>query len=185
MNRLPVLWLAATVTALSSLPSRAMAALEPGQAAPGFSAPAALAGREFTFDLAQALAQGPVVLYFYPAAFTSGCTVEAHLFAEATERYRALGATVIGVSGDDMETLKRFSLGPCGSKFAVASDRDGAIMKAYDSAHAIRPGMAARISYVISPQGEVVYQYGDSNPEKHVENTLRALREWRAQAVPR
>jgi len=165
--------------ALAFLPPRAHAALEPGAQAPSFSAPAALAGQTFTFVLAQALSRGPVVLYFYPAAFTSGCTVEAHLFADATERYSAMGATVIGVSGDDLETLKRFSLGPCGSKFAVASDHDGAIMRAYDSEHAIRPGMAARISYVISPEGKVIYAYSDMNPEKHVENTLQALQRWR------
>jgi len=176
MKRFHAFCLAAAMACLSSL---AQAALKPGDPAPDFSAHAALAGKEFTFVLSQALAKGPVVLYFYPAAFTSGCTIEAYLFAEATERYRELGATVIGVSGDDMETLKRFSLGPCGSKFAVASDHDQAIMKAYDSAHAIRPGMAQRISYVISPQGKVIYEYGDMNPEKHVENTLQALRQWR------
>jgi peroxiredoxin Q/BCP len=135
----------------------------------------------FTFSLAEALRKGPVVLYFYPAAFTKGCTIEAHDFAEAVDAYRALGATVIGVSHDDIDTLNKFSVSECRSKFAVASDRDQSIMKSYDAVLAQKPEYADRVSYVIVPDGRVIYAYKSMNPEKHVENTLDALRKWAAQ----
>ena len=157
------------------------AALKPGDAAPDFKTQASLGGKVFSFSLAEALKKGPVVLYFYPAAFTSGCTIEAHDFAEATESYRALGATVIGVSRDDIETLKKFSVSECRNKFAVAADRDQKIMKAYDAVLASNPEYADRISYVIAPEGRVVYAYKSLNPEKHVEYTLDAVRKWSAQ----
>ncbi len=124
--------------------------------------------------------KGPVVLYFYPAAFTTGCTLEAHDFADATDKYRALGATVIGVSHDNIETLNKFSVSECRSKFAVAADGDQRIMKAYDAVLTVKPEYADRISYVISPDGHIVYAYSSLNPEKHVENTLSALRDWTA-----
>src|SRR6202451_4238520 len=111
----------------------AWATLQPGASAPDFTTQATLAGKEFKFSLADALKQGPVVLYFYPAAFTPGCTVEAHDFAEATEKFHALGATVIGVSHDPIEKLDKFSVSECRNKFAVASDADVSIMKAYDA----------------------------------------------------
>src|ERR1700724_3350053 len=109
------------------------AALKPGVQAPAFTTQATLAGKPFTFSLADALKNGPVVLYFYPAAFTKGCTVEAHEFAEATDKFKGLGATVIGVSHDDIDTLNRFSVSECRNKFAVASDADKKISKAYDA----------------------------------------------------
>lgn len=167
---------------LLALPAQAI--LQPGDRAPGFTTPAALAGNTFTFTLADALKKGPVVLYFYPKAFTQGCTIEAHLFAEATERFQALGATVIGVSGDDIDTLKRFSVSECGGKFAVAADGDRAIMKAYDSVLIPGSSYAKRVSYVIAPDGTVVYAYSDLAPDKHVENTLSALKAWRTQQKP-
>jgi peroxiredoxin len=157
------------------------AALKPGDAAPDFTAQASLGGEVFTFSLAGALKRGPVVLYFYPAAFTTGCTIEAHDFAEATDAYRALGATVIGVSHDDIDTLKRFSVSECRSKFAVAADRDQRIMTSYDAVLAGSPAYADRVSYVIAPDGRVVFSYKSLNPEKHVEYTLDALRKWAAQ----
>lgn len=128
----------------------AKAALKTGDNAPDFTAPAALNGQEFTFRLSEALAQGPVVLYFYPAAFTPGCTAEAHAFADATDQYNALGAKVVGVSRDDIEKLKKFSVSACKGKFAVVADTDGKITAAYDSAMALL-GMADRITYVITP----------------------------------
>ncbi len=161
---------------LLALPAHAI--LQPGDPAPSFTAQASLGGSVFTFALADALKKGPVVLYFYPAAFTQGCTIEAHLFAEATDRFQALGATVIGVSGDDIETLKRFSVSECRSKFAVAADADQSIMKSYDAVLAIKPEYADRVSYVIAPDGHVVFAYKSLNPEKHVEYTLDALRQW-------
>ncbi|GAB1579353.1 peroxiredoxin [Bordetella petrii] len=158
----------------------AHAELPAGAPAPDFSTQASLGGKVFTFKLAQALAQGPVVLYFYPAAFTQGCTIEARNFAEATDDYKALGATVIGVSADDIETLKKFSVSECRGKFAVAADGDQAIMKAYDAVHDRRPEYAKRVSYVISPDGKIIYSYTDMSPDRHVANTLQALRDWRA-----
>ncbi|WP_054426338.1 peroxiredoxin [Achromobacter kerstersii] len=158
----------------------AQAALNVGAPAPDFSTQASLGGNVFTFKLNEALKQGPVVLYFFPAAFTQGCTIEAHNFAEATDEYKSLGATVIGVSTDNIDTLNKFSVSECRSKFAVAADGDGKIMKAYDAVHDKRPDYAQRVSYVISPQGKILYEFTDMNPESHVSNTMRALRDWKA-----
>lgn len=162
----------------------AAAALKPGARAPDFTAPASLGGKVFTFTLADALKKGPVVLYFYPAAFTTGCTIEAHDFAEAMDAYHALGATVIGVSHDDIATLKKFSVSECRSKFAVAADGDQHIMKAYDAILAIAPRYANRVSYVIAPDGRIIYEYTSLDPDRHVANTLEALRKWAAQQKP-
>jgi peroxiredoxin Q/BCP len=168
----------AVVAWLAAAPS--FAALQPGDPAPDFTAQASLGGSVFTFSLADALKKGPVVLYFYPAAFTKACTIEAHDFAEATDAYRALGATVIGVSHDNIATLKKFSVSECRSKFAVAADSDQSIMKFYDAVLAIKPEYANRVSYVIAPNGRIIYAYTSLNPEKHVANTLDALRKWTA-----
>lgn len=157
----------------------AFAALQPGAAAPDFTTPATLAGKPFTFKLADALKAGPVVLYFYPAAFTHGCTIEAHDFAEATDRFKAAGATVIGVSHDSIETLNKFSVSECRNKFAVASDADKKISKAYD-AQLLFTSMTNRTSYVIAPTGRIIYEYTSLDPDKHVENTLAAIARWRA-----
>ena len=159
--------------------SPAVAALKPGETAPDFTTPATLAGRPFTFKLADALKSGPVVLYFYPAAFTHGCTIEAHDFAEATARFKALGATVIGVSHDSIDTLNKFSVSECRNKFAVASDADKKISRAYD-AQLLFTSMTNRTSYVIAPTGKIIYEYTSLDPDKHVENTLAAIEKWRA-----
>jgi len=151
------------------------AALQPGAMAPDFTTEATLAGKPFKFVLADALKKGPVVLYFYPAAFTPGCTVEAHEFAEATDKFKALGATVIGVSHDDIDKLNKFSVSECRNKFAVASDADQSITKAYDSVMAKAPQYADRTSYVIAPSGKIVYEYTAMDPTKHVENTMAAV----------
>jgi peroxiredoxin len=168
----------AFLTAFLAAPS--FAALKPGDAAPDFKAPASLGGNEFQYSLAEALKKGPVVLYFYPAAFTTGCTLEAHDFADAVDAYRALGATVIGVSHDDIATLKKFSVSECRSKFAVAADKDQSIMKSYDAVLTLMPQYADRVSYVIAPDGRVIFAYKSMNPEKHVELTLDALKKWSA-----
>jgi peroxiredoxin len=156
----------------------ALAALPDGTKAPEFSTDASLAGKSFKFSLADALKKGPVVLYFYPAAFTPGCTVEAHEFAEATDKFKALGATVIGVSHDPIEKLNKFSVSECRNKFAVASDADGSVMKNYDAVLAKKPEYANRTSYVIAPTGMIIYSYTELNPEKHVENTMAAVKKW-------
>ena len=156
------------------------AALAPGAQAPDFTTEATLAGKPFTFSLAGALKNGPVVLYFYPAAFTPGCTVEAHNFAEATEKFKALGATVIGVSHDKIETLNKFSVSECRNKFAVAADADQKITKEYDAVLAQKPEYANRTSYVIAPTGKIIYEYTALDPDKHVENTMAAVEKWKA-----
>jgi peroxiredoxin len=158
---------------------RAFAALKPGDAAPDFTAQASLGGKEFTFSLADALRKGPVVLYFYPAAFTSGCTIEAHEFAEAIDKYAALGASVIGVSSDDIATLDKFSVSECRSKFPVAADPDKTIMTAYGAK--LLFGYANRTSYVIAPNHRIVYEYTALDPSGHVANTLAALQRWKAE----
>lgn len=158
----------------------AFAALDIGERAPNFSIPAALGGKVFTFSLADTLAKGPVVLYFFPLAFSEGCSFEAHQFAEATAQFQALGASVVGVSGDDIDTLSKFSTQVCQSKFAVASDQAKSVITSYDAVMKLRPEFANRISYVIAPNGSVVYNYVNLNPERHVEKTLRALKDWAA-----
>ena len=163
------------------LSSVAMAQLKPGATAPTFTAPAALAGKTFTFNLVDTLKTGPVVVYFYPKAFTSGCSIEANLFAQATEDFQALGATVIGVSGDDIETLKKFSLGPCGGKFAVAADLDRTTMKAYQATLFFSSEMASRISYVVTPDLKIFFTHASLSPVQHVSSTLAAVKRWREQ----
>jgi len=168
----------AALLVAAALAGPAWCALGVGTKAPDFTAQASMDGKVYTFSLAEALGHGPVVLYFYPAAFTKGCTIEAHDFADAIDKYKALGATVIGVSHDNIETLNRFSVSECRSKFAVAADIDQAITKSYDAILAERPQYANRTSYVIAPSGEIIYQYTSLDPDKHVENTLAALKDW-------
>lgn len=163
---------------LASAP--AFSALDVGDKAPEFAAQGSMAGKVFRFSLADALKHGPVVLYFYPAAFSTGCTVEAHEFAEASDKFKALGATVVGVSHDDIDTLNKFSLTECRSKFAVLADTDQTIMKAYDAVLALKPEYANRVSYVIAPDRTIVYQYTSLNPYRHVSNTMNALKSWEA-----
>jgi len=165
---------ALTLACAAWLPLGAHAALKPGDAAPEFKTTAALAGKPFAFDLAEALKKGPVVVYFFPKAFTRGCTIEANAFAEATPQFAALGARVIGISHDDIDTLKRFSTEACRDRFAVGSDPRGQTIKAYDAA-SLLPGVANRISYVIGQDGRVVFTHEGSNPLKHVEETLKAV----------
>lgn len=155
----------------------AMAALAVGAAAPDFTAEAAVGGQPFKFSLAASLKQGPVVLYFYPKAFTSGCTIEAHQFAEATPRFKSLGATVIGMSNDDIETLKKFSVEACRSQFAVAADAGAKVMKDYDAALRLLPGAADRISYLIGSDGRIAAVHSSLNPDGHVEAMLKALQQ--------
>ena len=156
----------------------AHAALDVGDKAPPFSIDASLAGKVFKFSLAEQLKSGPVVLYFFPAAFSASCTIEAHEFAEATDQYKQLGATVIGVSVDDIDTLKKFSATECRNKFAVAADVDQGVMKSYDAVLSLKPEYANRTSYVIAPNGTIVYQFTSLNPYRHVSNTLKAVKSW-------
>jgi peroxiredoxin len=173
-------YLAVAAVAAMLLPLPALAALSIGTKAPDFTLQASQGGNAFTFSLADSLKKGPVVLYFYPAAFTTGCTIEAHEFADAIDQYKALGATVIGVSHDPLDKLQKFSVSECRSKFAVAADTNGAVMKAYDSVLAQHPQYANRTSYVIAPDGTIIYTYTSLDPSLHVQNTLTALKAWAA-----
>jgi thioredoxin-dependent peroxiredoxin len=168
----------AFIVLMLSLTTSSYAALDVGDAAPNFTASAALGGKVYKFSLADSLAKGPVVLYFFPAAFSVGCSIEAHEFAEAITRFEALGATVIGVSSDDIDTLGKFSVQACQGKFPVASDNTQNVMKSYDAVMQLRPDYANRVSYVIAPNGKVIYNYQSLNPSRHVEKTLAALKDW-------
>jgi len=164
--------------ALALLPSAAIPALPTGAAAPDFTTSGALAGRPFRLNLAEQLRNGPVVLYFYPRAFTAGCTAEAHAFSEASADFRAAGARVIGMSADDYEALRRFSVEACRNEFPVATASADTV-RAYD-VH-LREGVTNRTSYVIAPNGRIIYAYSDMDWRNHVPNTLAAVRQWRAE----
>lgn len=166
--------------ALAALAAAApsIASLKVDAIAPDFTTQATLAGRPFSFHLADALRRGPVVLYFFPAAFTNGCTVEAHEFAEATAAFASLGATVVGVSADPIEKLNRFSVSECRNKFAVAS-ADRRLISAYKVTLPLL-GRSNRTSYVIAPDSHVLLAYSALNPKGHVDKALSAVKEWRA-----
>ena len=176
MNRLLVAL--SMVAALAAAP--AYAALKVGDTAPPFTAQASEGGKQFAFNLADALKKGPVVLYFFPAAFTSGCTIEAHDFADASAEYKALGATLIGVTAGNIDRLTAFSVSECRSKFPVAADPDAKIAASYKSTLAVYPGHSDRTSYVIAPDGKVILAYSNLNPDDHVAKTLAALKAYRA-----
>ncbi|HEX7758037.1 MAG TPA: peroxiredoxin [Caulobacteraceae bacterium] len=173
--------IAAACAATALIAGPAMAHLAVGANAPAFSAPGYLAGKPLTFDMNAALKKGPVVLYFFPAAHTSGCNAEAHLFAEAVDQFKAQGATVIGVTAGKIEELAAFSSETehCSGKFPVAADPNAAIAKSYDSALMLRPGWSDRTSYVIAPDGKILFVYSDMNPNQHVALTLDAVKKWR------
>lgn len=166
------------VIATLSFASTAFAALKVGARAPEFSAPAFLAGKPFAFDLADALKKGPVVVYFFPAANTAGCNVEAHLFSEAIDDFKAANATVIGVTAGNIDQLESFSKNTetCGGKFPVAADAGARIAKQYDATLALKPGWSNRTSYVISSNGTIVDAYSSLSPDKHVKEMLDAVR---------
>ena len=161
-------------------PVAAHAALPVGAKAPDFAAEAALDGKQFGFSLADALKHGPVVVYFYPAAFTHGCTIEAHDFAAAMPDFKAAGASVIGVSEDKIATLDKFSFSECQGKFPVAADSDGSIARNYDARLPVLHAYASRTSYVIAPDGTVLESYNAMNPDGHVAKTLAAVRSFQA-----
>lgn len=172
----PLASLAAFAAATFSIPATADLAV--GARAPAFAAQGALAGKDFTFDLKKALKKGPVVLYFYPKAFTKGCTLEAHAFAEATPDFAKAGATVIGMSADDVPTLKRFSTEACRDKFAVAAATPE-VIKAYQVALKSPDGKAmpftSRTSYVIGRDGKVAMVHSNMDWKYHVRLTLEAV----------
>ncbi len=165
--------------ALAAIPVAANAMLAVGAKAPDFTTQVSLAGKPMPFSLKAALKKGPVVLYFYPAAFTKGCTIEAHDFAEATDDFRKLGATVIGMSADGIDKLNQFSVSECRNKFAVGSATPATIT-AYDVTLPNNPAMSNRTSYVIAPDGKVIFAYSAMDPAGHVTGTMDAVKAWDA-----
>ena len=165
-----------------SLTTMAHAQLAPGVLAPDFATQGAMAGNDFPFRLSEALKKGPVVLYFYPKAFTQGCTMEAHAFAAASADFHKAGATVVGMSADDLPTLKRFSTSECQSKFPVAV-ASPAVVQAYHVA-LLKPdgtplGITNRTSYVIAPDGRIKFVHSNLDWRDHVKLALAAV-----QALP-
>jgi len=163
-------------TAIVAMP--AFAALKTGAQAPDFSAPAYLGGQPFTFHLADALKKGPVVVYFFPAPHTSGCNVEAHLFSQAIDQFKAEHATVIGVTAGHLDQLAAFSkeADHCSGKFPVAADEGAKIAREYDALLLMRPGWSDRTSYVIAPSGKISFVYSSLSPSRHVQETLEAVK---------
>lgn len=174
---MPMKRLLAAALTLTALSSPALAALPMGAKAPEFSTQGALAGKDFAFDLQQSLRKGPVVLYFYPKAFTQGCTLEAHAFAEAMPEFRAAGAQVLGLSVDDLPTLRKFSTEECRDAFPVAV-ATSAMIKAYDAA-LVRDGkdtgITDRISYVVAQDGRIAMVHAAMDWRQHVKLTLAAV----------
>ena len=156
-----------------TLSTTAHAVLPVGSLAPDFTTPGAVGGKQFSFSLAKALKKGPVVLYFFPAAFTSGCTVEAHQFAEASEDFTKAGATLIGVAADPIDKLARFSVEECRNKFPVAV-ASPAMISGYDVKLPLL-GRSNRTSYVIGRNGRIAYAYSAMAPDGHVTGTLAAV----------
>jgi thioredoxin-dependent peroxiredoxin len=172
------------VAALLTLPMlTAQAALPQGAKAPDFQLESALAGKAQTFSLSQALRKGPVVLYFFPAAFTAGCTLEAHAFAEATADFNKLGATVVGVTAGNVERVAEFSKVECRDKFAVAADPGAKVAARYQTLmDANGRTLSDRTSFVIAPDGRILLSYTDKNPEAHIRKTMDAVEQYRATA---
>lgn len=187
-----ILCIGFVLTGLLSLP--ALAALKPADQAPDFSARASLAGKEFGFSLQDALKKGPVVVYFYPSAYTQGCDVEAHAFAQDKEKFDAAGATIIGVSADSITRLNQFSADPdyCAGKFPVASDPEHKISTSYNlNASAVRAGMkdvrgveidhefVERTTFVIGKDHKVVATLSSADdkikPAEHVQKALEIV----------
>jgi peroxiredoxin Q/BCP len=151
------------------------AALPAGAKAPDFTTTGAVGGKAFKLNLAEQLKHGPVVLYFFPKAFTEGCTLEAHAFSEAAKDFKKAGARVIGMSADDLPTLKRFSVEACRSAFPVAT-ASPAVIKAYDVVLKQKPTLTDRTSYVIDRHGKIVFVHSDLNWSEHVQKTLAAVK---------
>lgn len=162
-------------TAAFCLALPAHAALPVGARAPNVVTTGAIGGKAFRVNLRQELRKGPVVLYFFPKAFTEGCTLEARAFSEAMPEFRKAGARVIGMSADDLATLKRFSVEACRSAFPVAT-APPATIRAYDVALKKKPELTDRTSYVIDRRGRIVFVHSDMNWSEHVSKTLAAVK---------
>ena len=181
------LLLSVVLSSVITLP--AMAALKEGDKAPDFKTEASLAGKSFTFSLKDALKKGPVVVYFYPSAYTGGCNIQAHTFAVNSDKFAAAGATIIGVSLDSIKRLNDFSADPqyCAGKFPTASDADGSISKSFDLKVAdgkpgikdtrgveIDHGFAERTTFIVTRDGKIAATIGGMAP---ADNVTKALEE--------
>jgi peroxiredoxin len=187
---LAALAIAAATAGVMTAP--AFAALEQGATAPEFSAKGMLGGAEFTFKLSDALKKGPVVVYFFPAAYTAGCTAETKAFADAADDFKAAGATLIGVTAgaaladgkfasasDNLARLAEFSKEHCRDKFPIAAV-DLATVQAYNVVLPKKPDWSDRTSYVIAPDGKIALAYTDPAPNGHITKSLEAVKAWKA-----
>jgi len=194
MTRFKHLAAAVSVAAVAAaaLANPAFAMLKVGAKAPDFTAPAYLAGKPFSYTLSKALKKGPVVVYFFPAAHTSGCNLEAHLFSEAIDDFKKQGASVIGVTAGNTDQLADFSKETehCGGKFPVAADAGAAIAKTFDAPLVVKDkatgqdktidGKSGRTSYVLAPDGSIIHAYDNLDASDHVNQTLAAVTTWKA-----
>lgn len=153
--------------------SPALAALKVGDKAPDFKVEAATNGETHAFSLKSALKQGPVIVYFYPKAFTGGCSLEAHQFSENMDKFAAKKISVVGLSADDVPTLKKFSKADCGGKFPVGSDKGARIAEKYDAKMPAVP-MSGRVSYIIGKDGKIAFVHDSGNAATHVPSLLAA-----------
>jgi len=182
----------AGITGAAVLATPAFAALDLGATAPDFSAKGMLAGNEFTFKLSDALKKGPVVVYFFPAAYTPGCTAETKLFADNADAFKEAGATLIGVTGgarladgtmanasENLKRLAEFSAEHCRDKFPIAAVSTDTI-KAYNVVLPQKPDWSDRTSYVIAPDGKIVMSFTTQKPDEHITKTLEAVKAWKA-----
>lgn len=169
MLRLPMF------AAAIALAAPAVAALPIGAPAPDFSTQGALAGKAFQFSLSKALKKGPVVLYFFPAVFTPGCTIETKAFADAHDDFAKAGAQVIGVSAGAVDRIREFSVEACRNKFAVAVATPKMIAD-YDVTLPMRAGLSNRTSFVIARNGKIAYVHSEMKPDGHITGTLEAVR---------
>lgn len=201
IKRFAGLMTAGVLAALLAVP--ALAALAPGAQAPDFTATASQAGKDFTFSMQKALAKGPVVLYFYPAAYTGGCDLEAHTFATDKAKFTKAGATIIGVSADSIARLNKFSADPkyCAGKFAVVSDPEGKIAAQYGLKMAppqkgvldvlgkpVTHGFFPRTTFVVDHAGKVVAMLSSEadhlTPDQHVKHSLAIVERLQADKAP-
>ena len=174
----------------------ALAALKDGDKAPDFTAQASLAGKEFKFSLKESLKKGPVVVYFYPSAYTQGCNLQARTFSVNQEKFAAAGASIVGVSLDSIKRLNQFSADPeyCAGKFPVASDASGSIAKSYDlsvrqmaglkdtKGNEVDHGLAERTTFVVTPDGKIAATIGGVKPDENVMKALETVQKLKAKS---
>lgn len=193
MKKLLAAAVLATATAAAVIAAPAFAALSDGAKAPEFSATGMVGGKEFTFKLSDALKKGPVVAFFFPAAYTAGCTAEAKAFSDVADEFTAAGATLVGLTGgarladgtmagasESLKRLEEFSKEHCRDKFPVAAVSSETV-KAYDvSLNEQRPDWSNRTSYVIAPDGKILLSHTDMQPQSHITKTLEAVKAYKA-----